>query len=198
MLLFTSDFLDKSLSSPFGPRFLLYAKHLGQPVLNPSGKDDVSLNLLFQLMDEMYQGNEAAHRADMLRQSLRLLFLKLESINDARPDRLQASPASQLFLRFIDLLEKHYRAERNATFYADQLNISYKHLNQTVKKTVGQSVKHFIDRFVVLEMERQLVATDRSVKTIAYEMGFDEPTNFVKFFKRHHGISPARYRTQFS
>lgn len=74
------------------------------------------------------------------------------------------------------------------------MNISYTHLNKIVKAVTGNTAKSFVDKFIILEIKRQLAVSDVSIKELTYDMGFDEPTNFVKFFKKHTQLSPAQFK----
>ncbi len=58
----------------------------------------------------------------------------------------------------------------------------------------GQAAKAMLSERIALEAKRQLVHTQLSVQDIAFTLGFDEATNFVKFFKREAGITPALFR----
>ena len=77
------------------------------------------------------------------------------------------------------------------------MNISYKHLNEICKIVTGNTVKEIIDAFLILESKRRLVISDISIKELTYKLGFDEPTNFVKFFRKHTGQSPTQFRKAF-
>jgi AraC-like DNA-binding protein len=91
-------------------------------------------------------------------------------------------------------VEKNFTKTRDAKAYAADLSISYKHLNDVSKEIVNSTAKSFIDNYVILEAKRMLVSTSLSVKEIAFELGFDEPTNFLKYFKKHTSITPVDFR----
>lgn len=74
------------------------------------------------------------------------------------------------------------------------LQISYKHLNNIVKKCTNKTAKEFIDDFVILEIKRFLCSTSLSVKEIAFKCGFDEQTNFLKYFKKLANDTPSNFR----
>ncbi|MBU2628285.1 MAG: helix-turn-helix domain-containing protein, partial [Proteobacteria bacterium] len=104
---------------------------------------------------------------------------------------------SEWFIRFgafRNHLENHLTETRNAKEYAEMMNISYKHLNDICKSVTGSTAKEFIDNFVVLEIKRHLAISDISVKELTYELGFDEPTNFVKFFKKRANQTPSQFK----
>ena len=74
------------------------------------------------------------------------------------------------------------------------MDVSYKHLNEICKSVTGSTAKEVIDNLLILESKRHLAVSDISIKELSYEVGFDEPTNFVKYFKRHTQQSPAQFR----
>ena len=70
----------------------------------------------------------------------------------------------EIFSTFKNRLEKEYINTRNSKIYASKLLVSYKFLNDIVKKLTGKTVKAFIDDFVTIEIKRYLVSTSLSVK----------------------------------
>ena len=102
-----------------------------------------------------------------------------------------------MFNQFKNLLENDCVKTRNSRAYAAKLFISYKFLNEVVKKLTGKTVKTFIDDFVIMEIKRYLVSTSLSSKEISYKTGFEEPANMTKFFKKHTGLTPLKFRAQF-
>ena len=80
--------------------------------------------------------------------------------------------------------------------YAEMMLISTKLLNQVVKAFTLNTVKTFIDDYIILEAKRSISISDLSLKEIAFSLGFDEATNFTKFFKKKVGISPKEFRDQ--
>ncbi|MEM9000874.1 MAG: helix-turn-helix domain-containing protein [Bacteroidota bacterium] len=98
------------------------------------------------------------------------------------------------FSRFQQLVSTNYRDSRSAKHYAHLLNISYKQLNNLSKVFTERTVKEYINNYIILEAKRSLVATNMPIKEIAYECGFKEATNFVKFFKRTTHDTPMKFR----
>lgn len=95
---------------------------------------------------------------------------------------------------FESLLEQHFKQQHQVNFYAHQMLISEKKLHKVTTQTLGKSPKQLIDERVILEAKRLLSYSQESVKTIAYGLGFDEPTNFIKFFKKHTAQTPNNFR----
>ncbi len=126
-----------------------------------------------------------------------LLTVYLLKLNDENISEVKSSADNkylEYFNQFKLLVEQNYSKTRDAKEYASDIAISYKHLNDVCKEIVKTTAKAFIDSYVVLEAKRMLVSTSLSVKEIAFTLGFDEPTNFLKYFKKHTSLTPVEFR----
>ena len=95
---------------------------------------------------------------------------------------------------FKELLESDFRRSKKVYEYATRLNISEKKLGHSTAKILGKSPKELIDERVLLEAKRLLIHGSISVKEIGFQLGFEEPTNFIKYFHKHAGNTPAEFR----
>lgn len=95
---------------------------------------------------------------------------------------------------FRKLLEKNYRQLKRAGDYANELNISVPYLNECVSITTGKSVSKNIHNRIILEAKRMLYHTDKSVKEISFDLGYDDYTYFSKLFKKISGTSGLAFR----
>lgn len=95
---------------------------------------------------------------------------------------------------FKNLLETNYKNQKQVNYYARQILLTEKRLNQACTNIFGKSPKNLIDERVLLEAKRVLAHNTQSVKEIAYYLGFNEPTNFIKFFKKHSKLTPTEFR----
>ena len=71
-------------------------------------------------------------------------------------------------------------------------------MNQATSKVLGKSPKELIDDRILLEAKRLLVHGNKSIKEIGFELGFEEPTNFIKYFRKHIGKTPMEFREGYS
>ena len=97
---------------------------------------------------------------------------------------------------FKDILEANYKNQKQVNYYAKEIIITEKRLNQATTKILDKSPKELIDERVLLEAKRILAHTTESVKEISYQLGFEEPTNFIKYFKKHTSVTPTEFREQ--
>ncbi|MHA4896356.1 helix-turn-helix domain-containing protein [Pedobacter sp. PWIIR3] len=95
---------------------------------------------------------------------------------------------------FNRLLEKNYAIEKRPSAYAEKLNISTAYLNECIKTVTGYSVSHHIQQRVILEAKRLLYHSDKSVKEIANQLGFDDYPYFSRLFSRIVGIPAMAFR----
>ncbi|WDP91826.1 MAG: helix-turn-helix domain-containing protein [Desulfobacter sp.] len=195
LILFTEDFLAKNMiHSDILPFSRLFNYHLYPPVIPPRDTPDSVFGPIINEIHNEYMLAESFAKEEMLRTLLKLLLLKAERIKRELAPGEKNSEWVARFGEFKSLLADKFAETRNAQAYADMMNISYNHLNKIAKAVTGSTAKSFIDGFIILEIKRQLAVSDISVKELAYLMGFDEPTNFVKYFRKHTRKSPAQFR----
>ncbi|MCD8262163.1 MAG: helix-turn-helix domain-containing protein [Bacteroides sp.] len=96
--------------------------------------------------------------------------------------------------RFSDEVERHFRESRNTGFYVQLLGVGEKVLAREVKALTGKTPKMYIDSRVILEAKRLLAHGNGSIKAISIELGFEEPTNFNKYFRKHTTLTPVKFR----
>jgi AraC family transcriptional regulator, transcriptional activator of pobA len=99
-----------------------------------------------------------------------------------------------LYRGFCVQLEQGFRHCRCVRTYAEALHVTPKKLNRVIQEQVGRTAKQVIDERVVAEIQRLLIHTDLTIQQIGYKMGFEEPSNMTKFFKRYTSCTPAQYK----
>ena len=189
--LFTNNYLQESIvHTSFFKITSLFNYHISSP--NYSVDFDLiadSKNILSEFRQAKYTLENEIIGSLFTAILLKLYSLKIEHLNIITDNRFH------IFNQFSSLVAKEFYQSRNVNTYIKQLNVSHKHLNEVCKRFTAKTSKEFIDYFIILEIKRKLKATTSSIKSICYECGFDEPTNFHKYFKRHTGLSPIEFRT---
>ncbi|WP_285826078.1 helix-turn-helix domain-containing protein [Xylanibacter muris] len=105
---------------------------------------------------------------------------------------------SNLFLSFYTKVEKNFKKWHKVAQYAEDLHVSYKELSRLVRaETNKRPIEIIIDR-IISEAKRLLVFTNKSIKEISVELGFEELSNFSLLFKKKIGVSPNVYRSNYS
>ena len=194
VILFTKDYLNKQLNKiPKEAMVCLFTPNLFPSTFNIP-EDTNTENYLNLLYKEFKKSKDDASQYYIIDSLYAILFAKIEQLKKHNVLYPIESNKLSLFLEFENLMEKKYQTSRNASFYAEKLNITYQHLNALCKEVVHLSTKQFIDEFVILEAKRKLVNSDIKSSELAYSMGFDESTNFVKYFKKHTSLTPNQFK----
>jgi len=99
-----------------------------------------------------------------------------------------------LFTRFLVLVEAHFREHWPLTRYADALGITPERLNRLVKTETGQLALELVQERLTREACRHLTYIAAPISRLAWELGFDDPAYFCRFFKRQTGQTPRDFR----
>lgn len=192
-LLFKSEFIESNrtqiLQSP------VFNHHLYSPLLK---KKEAVVDLLpfFEIIYQEYETGHSANLERIIRSYLDILILKAED-----SPQYQTNPAIDLryykeFNQFKDWVEANFRKTRNVKDVALAMGSSAKKINSLSRMFTDFSAKEFIDNRVILEIKRLLSVQDISVKELTWELGFEEPTNLIKYFKRRTGLTPRQFLHQ--
>ncbi len=104
------------------------------------------------------------------------------------------SSATDIFDRFIQLVNRHCREQRRLTFYADKLCLTERYLGTVVRQTSGITAKEWIDKAVITSAKVLLRHGDLPIVEISDRLHFATPSFFCKYFKRLTGCTPQEYR----
>jgi AraC-like DNA-binding protein len=77
---------------------------------------------------------------------------------------------------------------------SDRLGVSENYLSQTLNDRLGKNFFDFVNAHRVAEARRRLEATQESVLTIAFAVGFNSRSTFNAAFKKHTGLTPSQCR----
>lgn len=192
IILFTEDFLLKNFFKNISVQVLkLYNYHIYTPQHEVSAESFIIINII----QKEQNNNNILNKYKIIACLLGAWFGKLEQYNHEKQPSLGDGENDYVYFdKFKNYVENNYKSSRDAKHYAYLLSISYKHLNSISKKYTNKTAKAFIDDFVILEAKRFLCSTSLSIKEIAFKCGFDEQTNFQKYFKKITNETPLNFR----
>jgi AraC-like DNA-binding protein/mannose-6-phosphate isomerase-like protein (cupin superfamily) len=111
--------------------------------------------------------------------------------DDLHHNKLRSALIAHLFK---ESLSKNFKTVKSPSAYANMLNYSLSHLNESVKNITGFPVSYWIHQQVVLEAKRLLYYTDFDVKEIAFKLGYEDHTYFSRLFSKIERVSPGTFR----
>ncbi|AUP78327.1 AraC family transcriptional regulator [Flavivirga eckloniae] len=153
------------------------------------------LNALLMSIFNEYQNRPEAYK-EVITSNLRILFIELMRLRHANK---KDSNNKDLYVQerleeFFQLLEVNIASKKQVSQYADMLNLSNYQLNAITKQTLGKTASELINEQIILESKRYLLATSNQVNQIAYQLGYEDVSYFIRFFKKHTGYSPEVFR----
>ena len=121
-------------------------------------------------------------------------LLKLENIAQAQYKTNIIIAEQDIYFQFISLLENKFKTEHKVSYYAKMLNATPKKINSILLQVIGKTISELIIERVILEAKRLLVYSNKSIKEIAYELGFEDNYYFSRTFKIQTSLSPELFR----
>lgn len=185
--------------NPFPPTFKFAIDHsLGGQIINKKDiltlKKDIS-NMIESLSNKEHRFAEEINYAYFYILLTDMADMMWKKYGSGMPSRHTDMTRSDGIMKgFADLLSEHIRTETNVEFYAEKLCISKQYLSLIVKEKTQMSVGKIIAIMRVEEASRLLRNPDLTLQQVAEELSFADQSSFGKFFKKHSGITPMKYR----
>jgi len=184
-IVFSTAFFDR-IAEPYLRQLFFPFQHKGIDI--PATMVN-ALDELFKLI--LLESNTQAD-LELLAVYTTALLMHLFRFNQSGYSTLAAEDARML--RLFQLLEENYREHRQAAFYAAEINLTPKMVNEILRQKMGTTINALLSRLLLLEAKRELSSGQLSVKEIAYQLGFSDQSYFARFFKKHTGSAPEQFR----
>lgn len=164
------------------------------PFVKPCKKDIEKLNFILEQLIEEFKLKETA-QYDMLQAYLKQFII--HSVRIKKENHIVKSTIeTKLFKDFSWLVEQNFKKLHSVTDYANRIGISPKSLTKHFQKIGIQTPSDYIKNRIVLEAKRQLLYSTDAVKHIAYDLGFNDPAYFSRFFTKATGKSPLQFKKE--
>lgn len=152
------------------------------------------LNTIFQEYTEKQEGFY-----EIIKANLGIFFIELVRLrqNKTAPSKGETLYSQQRMEELLTLIETNLSTQKQVSAYASMLNLSTFQLNAITKTTLGKNCSDLINDLIILESKRYLLATSNQVNQIAYHLGYEDVSYFIRFFKKHTGLSPEAFRNNF-
>lgn len=154
-------------------------------------------NIIKDVREELAHREDFAHR-DYLKHLVQLFLIQIQRMGK-RDGNMQLQSSNNIhctFVKFRQMIENHYRHLHTTKEYARLMNVTSKTLYNNVMEVAHITPLQMIDNRIILEAKRKLRHSSLKVKEIAFQLGYDDPSYFVKFFKRQTGCLPIEFRNR--
>jgi AraC-like DNA-binding protein len=195
--IFTEDFFNHFGNIKDYPVF----KPGGDPILFLTDKQLKEAKAIYaKILTEI--DSEYTYKYDVIRTLVLELIHFALKLQPATIPYTSQNAATRISSFFMDLLERQFPIEspvqrmklRSANDFANQLTVHVNHLNRALKETTGKTTSQVIGDRVVQEARALLKHTNWNIAEIGYCLGFEEPPNFINFFKKHNQLTPKSFR----
>lgn len=193
----SSDFFhlaSQDHSTLLSPLLTLGLHALNNPlVIKLSAQDEVEIEDILHKM-QLEFSNHYALRQQVLTGWLKIFLLYLSRQQKIPVYTSLVKRDTELSRRFMQLLTDGRTPKKQVADYAAELMVTPNYLNQAIKRNSGHTASYHIQQRVVLEAKRQAMQSTRSMKEIAYNLGFDDTAHFSKFFKQNSGVNFTAFK----
>lgn len=196
MIDFTPEFLQRnSIQEDFISNLKLFRDSNDTPPLPVNEKMKVNLmQFVSGMLDAFYSKSEMKFETIGAYLKLFLIECNGHCTLPAQNNSQNIEVGRSLLKRFKTLVEKHYYEWHQVKNYAEALNITPNYLNEVIKSTINITAKEYIQNRLILEAKRKSLFTDKSSKEIGFDLGFDDPSHFSKFYKSITGQSLLEFK----
>lgn len=178
--------------------FPFFYSHQNPPILELTTKKLNELNLKFQEVYTEYVQNNLLRELKIVN-SLSNIYIELTRAYtiDINFKKLDSPNYYSILENLENLINTHFYKEKLPKFYANNLNITTKHLNRVVKSTLNKTTSQLISERIVLETKRLLVHSQDNIANVSDLLGFSDYAYFSKFFKLKTGLTPMDFRKKY-
>lgn len=171
---------------------------IGQVLVMNRFQDDragARLAMLFGAINDEYVHGRTGRTA-MISGYVLILLAEIARLRQSGRRDVPAAQAglSASYQSFRELVETHYRDRWSVAEYAATLAMTERGLRRLSRKFSRQTPVQIIHRRLLLEAKRMLLYTGKSVAAVGYDLGFEDPAYFTRFFIRHANQTPLQFR----
>ena len=162
--------------------------------------DDKATETLSMITEQMK--NEIQHAAlgqyELLVSYLKIFLITASRIKvEQQPQTLtETDNIKEPFIlkTLIESIEQNFKTKHSASEYAEALHVAPKTLAKITKTHFNKTISDLISERIIIEAKRELYLTNKTVKEIAWDLGYQDEYYFSRFFKNNADVSPQLYR----
>jgi len=151
---------------------------------------------IFKLLNQEYKHKKTDYQEYSKLLLLQIIYL-LKREKSTRIVKSVLTRSQQITNHYLALIEEDFQTKKTVQEYANILDITSKHLSETIRETLNESALFLIHKRIIKEIQYQLCYTTLSIKEISSTLYFSNSSDFGRFFKRHKKLSPRDYRLKF-
>ena len=163
-------------------------------------ENDIIKNLFENIKDELQSKDSSSE--EMIKTYLKQIIIRATrkwKVQNIETENLKINHQElDVFRDFSRYLEIHYREKHHVSDYAEMLHVAPKTLSHKFKNLNLESPNQYIINRILLEAKRLLFYTDKTVKEIGYDLGYEDPAYFNRLFTQKVGSTPINFKKNYS
>ena len=177
--------------------FFSYAEN---EALHLSEQEKQTLLSLLKQMENEYNTNIDHYSHDLIISNIELLLNYCRRFY-GRQFITRTNQNKDVIVRFEEFITDYFNSDKlknngipTVKYCAEAMNLSPNYFSDLLKSETGKNTQEHIHYHLLEKAKTLLVSSDKSINEIAYELGFEYPQSFSKFFKKKVGVSPTIFR----
>lgn len=200
--LFNQEFFNEHNSIDVFKKTALF-KEWSKPLIFLNDEQLLLINTYFKQIYEMFN-TDYPLKFEIIRNLLALILHQALQLSVTEVKIVEPNSASRLFKQFDELLNTQFPLDSPAypllmtapVHFASKLNVHVNHLNSSIKAATGRTTTQIIKERILGEAKSLLTHTDWNISEIGYTLGFEQPSHFNNFFKKHTDSTPLQFRVE--
>jgi len=191
----SKEFYEKEYTGAGIHQFKFYRSFQSTPYTRTTKK---TISVLRALLQDMYVESRShlLYKDEKLHSLINLVYITISRVYREK-ETTRSSKYLNTYNEFEDLIETHFRQNKLPKFYASTLHITEKHLNRICRECVNKTSTQLIADRVLLETKRLLSQHKQNITEIGFELGFNDTSYFVRFFKKQTGETPLNFQRKY-
>jgi AraC-like DNA-binding protein len=177
--------------------FFSYAEN---EALHLSEQEKQTLLYVLKQVENEYNTNIDHYSRDLIISNIELLLNYCKRFY-GRQFITRTNQSKDVIIRFEEFIADYFNTDKlrnngipTVKHCAETMNLSPNYFSDMLKNETGKNTQEHIHYHLLEKAKNLLVSSDKSINQIAYELGFEYPQSFSKFFKKKSGVSPTLFR----
>ena len=188
--------------SPLGKRINEYSffSYAQNEALHLSDQEEQILLSLLKQMENEYNTNIDHYSHDLIISNIELLLNYCRRFY-GRQFITRTNHNKDVIIRFEEFIIEYFNSDKlkengipTVKYCAEAMNLSPNYFSDLLKSETGKNTQEHIHYYLLEKAKNILIGSNKSISEVAYELGFEYPQSFYKFFRKKAGVSPTEFR----
>lgn len=166
------------------------------PTLTLDADETERLDTLFNVLNEEFDTRETGQE-EMLRILLKRFIIRCTRLANKQLVKNGNNQSEiDLIRHFNVLVEEYFKNKKSVAEYAELMHKSPKTIANVFSKNSDRTPLEVIHERIIIEAKRMILFTDKTMKEVGFELGYEDPAQFSKLFKKHVGLTTSAFKKQ--